>query len=98
MDFPRDEQRRAYIRGKVDRLQKARRGAAVGMIIVWAAALGLWSIKGISGSEAVLLMVLASAWASVTKALCDLHIDLLSALKLDLDRDLAIGLKDFETS
>lgn len=95
--FPKSEQRRMYIKSKTIRLQKkmiiTRIIYALFIIIIL-----ILSFKYISNNEAFILFLIASVWATLTRHLCNLHIDILTALKLDMDRDLQLGLEGFETS
>ena len=87
----------AYIENKTEKLKEARKGAVIRTRVVWAVGLGLWLSGQIDGGDALLLMLVASAWASLHDAVCNQHIDALATLHRDLDRDSAESLYEFET-
>jgi hypothetical protein len=95
--FPKSERRRLYLKTKITALQKKRK-IAVGLYFSLTIILFIMSFTVIRPIEAFILFFIASAWSYTTQYLCDIHIDTLSALKLDLDRDLHLGLDGFETS
>jgi uncharacterized membrane protein len=97
MDIPKSEQRRLYIKSKISALQK-RRKMAVLLYFALSAIIFLMSLNFMRPIEALILFFIASAWSHITRYLCDVHIDILSALKLDLDRDLHLDLDGFETT
>lgn len=87
----------SYIQTKTEKLQASRKGVTIRTMVIWAVAFGLWLFDQISGGNAIVLIVLASAWSSVQDAITNLHIDTLGALHRDLDRDEAENLHGFET-
>lgn len=97
MDFPLEERMRNYVKNKTDRLQGSQKWSATRTGILWVAALGSWLIEYSSTGEAILLLVVAAAWASIERTQSNLHIDLLASIKRDLDRDAANGLAGFSS-
>lgn len=79
----------AYIDNRTARLREDRKWLSVRTAIAWAVALGLWGYEAISGGEALIVMVVASGWASVSSALANQHIDTLISLRHQVDADRA---------
>jgi hypothetical protein len=77
----------AYIDSKVERLQKERSHGIVRSGFLWVTALVLWALGYVSGGEAFLIMVVGTAWASISYALCNIHVDILGTLYRDIQRD-----------
>lgn len=94
---PPEELARGYIRSKTERLLATKtrlEWATVSVVLLDMLFLLLpsWGLPECL-AFAFLAIVAAGAWRSI----CDLHIDQLSTLKRDLDRDLALDLIGFET-
>lgn len=98
-DFvPYEQRMRSYISSKTQNLRAVRSRSSICTLFVWVIAIVLWLTDQISGGETLVLNLVAVAWASISIALANLHIDSLVALKAELDRDVANGLEGFHTS
>ena len=69
-----------YIDSKTARLQKDRKHSSFRIWGLWGLAVALWVGNVISGGEAIIIGLVASAWGSLGHALCNIHVDILHAL------------------
>ena len=92
-----EERLERYTKNKTAALQTSQKSARTKAAIACFGIAGLWLIDVFSLGESAACAAAVVAWCSIYRAVCNSHIDQLSSMMRDLDRDVALGLADIDT-